>query len=157
MFKRLILLACAIVGTFVFSGVSRAQTSRKSVSVAEVTGTFHQPFGGKFKGSANEIRIMSIGRGKLRVAFDLTYPYTMANGELMANTGQIDGEAAIEADTALFTGGENGECRIRIRFVKLGLISVDQQGDSTGCGFGLNVSATGTYRKVSGAKPKFEQ
>jgi len=140
-----------------FGGTILGQAARKSVSGAEVTGTFRSQFTGKFKGNYNEIRILALGRGKLRVSLDLTYPFVDGTGQLDANSGQIEGEATIEADTAMFTGGDSGECRIRIKFVRAGMIKVDQQGESTGCGFGFNVSADGTYRKVSGAKPKFGQ
>jgi hypothetical protein len=140
-----------------FGGTILGQAARKSVSGAEVTGTFRYQFTGKFKGNYNEIKILALGKGKLRVSFDLTYPFVDGAGQMEANVGQIDGEANIEADTAMFTGGDNGDCRIRIKFVRAGMIKVDQQGESTGCGFGFNVSADGTYRKVSGAKPKFGQ
>ena len=63
-----------------------AQT-RKSVSAAEVSGTFRSFFDDKFKGDYNEIKILALGRGKLRVAFNLTYPYINAMGELTANVG----------------------------------------------------------------------
>jgi hypothetical protein len=140
-----------------FGSTTLGQAPRKSVSGAEVTGTFRYQFTGKFKGNFNEIKILALGKGKLRVSFDLTHPFVDGTGEMEANVGQIDGEANIDADTAMFTGGDNGECRIRIKFVRQGVISADQQGDSAGCGFGLNVSASGTYKKVSGARPKFEQ
>jgi hypothetical protein len=151
---------CLILTALIFAALSGdavyAQSSRKSVSGAEVTGTFDHAFTGKFKGSASEIRILALGKGKLKMAFDLIYPFVDGVGELEANSGQVDGVATIEADTAMFVSGDNGECRIKIKFVKPGFIKVDQLGDSSGCGFGLNVSADGTYKKVSSAKPKFD-
>jgi len=139
----------------IFGGTMFGQTPRKSVSGAEVTGTFRYQFTGKFKGNYNEIKILALGKGKLRVSFDLTYPFVDGAGQMEANVGQIDGEANIEADTAMFTGGDRGRCRIRIKFVRPGALKVDEQGDNTGCGFGFNVSAGGTYRKASSVKPKF--
>jgi hypothetical protein len=133
---------------------SFAQTARGSVSGAEVTGTFRMPFRGKYKGSFNEIRILALGKGKLRIAFELTYPYTMSDGGLMANTGEADGTAEISGDTAAYTPAEGG-CRITIKFVKPGTIRVTQEEGDGSCGFGLNVTADGTYKKVSGARPKF--
>ena len=125
------------------------------MSAAEVTGTFRHDFTGKLRGSSSEIRIVSIGRGKLKVAFDLTYPYMMDDTEMTANTGTADGTAMIEGDTAVYTSNEFGPCRITIRFVKPGQIKVTQEGTDADCGFGHNVMADGVYRKVSGAKPKF--
>ena len=155
--KQMLCVALSVACLMMFSHAAAAQRSRASVSAAEVTGTFKHAFGGKFKGSTSDIKILSIGKGKLRVAFDLIYPFVDGTGELEANVGQADGEAAIEGDTAVFSSNEYGEggCRIEIKFVKPGIIRVNQVGDSIGCGFGFNVSASGTYRKTSSKKPKF--
>ena len=135
---------------------SDAQTSRKSVSGAEVNGTFRMNFRGKYKDMSNEIKILALGGGKLRVAFDLTYPHVDGTGELSANMGQLDGEAAIKGDTAVYESDEFGPCRITIKFVRPGLIKVTQDGSDSECGFGHNVFSSGTYRKVSARKPKFD-
>ena len=130
--------------------------SRKAVSAAEVTGTFRSYFSGKAKGSYDEIKIASIGRGKLRVSFDLLYPHLDGTGQPTANMGSADGEASISGDEAIYSSTEFGQCRIAIKFVKPGQIKVTQSGTDAECGFGFNVSASGVYKKVSGAKPKFE-
>jgi hypothetical protein len=134
---------------------SNAQTARKAVGAAEVNGTFRDYFGGKFKGNYNEIKILALGGGKLRVAFNLTYPYVDSTGGMMANTGTAEGTATIEGDTATFTPDDTDGCTITIKFVKPGAIKVAQQGASE-CGFGFNVSADGNYKKTSAAKPRFD-
>ncbi|PYK29375.1 MAG: hypothetical protein DME57_10540, partial [Verrucomicrobia bacterium] len=70
-----------------------------------------------------------------------------------ANTGEGRGTARIEGDTAIFKpeGAEDG-CKITLKFAA-GKLVVTQEGI---CGFGHNVSAEGTYKKVSSAKPKFD-
>ena len=133
-----------------------AQTSRKAVGGAEVTGTFRSYYTGKFKGNYDEIQILALGRGKIRIAFELTYPYFDGAGEMSANMGSADGEAEISGDTAVYSSKE-GKCTITIKFVKPGQIKVTQSGADFDCGFGHNVTADGTYKKFSGAKPKFEQ
>lgn len=152
---KLFLLFFTVFSTLIFTFDADAQTSRKAVSGAEVTGTFRSYFKGKFKGSSNEIQILALGKGKLKVRLDLIYPYIDRGGDMTANMGQSEGEADIVGDTATYTDNEYGECKITIKFVKAGLIKVTQEGEPSGCGFGFNVSATGTYKKVSGAKPKF--
>jgi len=132
-----------------------AQKSRPSVSTAEVTGTFRMNFTGKFKGSYDEIKIASIGRGKIRVFMDLLYPYKLPNGDDMANLGQLDDDFSIKGDTATYTT-PSGACTLTIRFLRPGTIKVEQKGDDADCGFGHNVMADGTYRKVSSRKPKFD-
>ncbi|CAN5425811.1 hypothetical protein BH10ACI2_BH10ACI2_12550 [soil metagenome] len=138
-----------------FCSFAVAQTSRASVSAAEVNGTFRYNFTGKFKGTSNEIKILALGGGKLHVAMELLYPY-IVKGELSANIGELDGEAQIKGDTAVYSSAESGKCTITIKFVTLGTIKVSQEGSDSGCGFGHNVSSDGTFKKISGAKPKFD-
>lgn len=140
--------------TFAVVGVS-AQKSRKSVPASEVTGTFEMNFKGKFKDNSNEIRIYPLGRNKLHVAMLLTYPYTMQNGELMANTGELNEIFEIIGDTASFIS-KDSQCGITIRFVRVGKITVRQDGSDADCGFGHNVVASGTYRRTSSKKPRFD-
>jgi hypothetical protein len=153
--KKLLILTTLI---YIFSaiGATNAQ-SRKSVSAAEVNGTYRSYFSGKFKGSYNEIKILALGKGRLRVAFELVYPYIDGASEESANMGTADGTATIEGDTAIFSRYEDGQCKITIKFVKRGTIEVAQSGTDGECGFGFNVNADGTYKKASSAKPKFEQ
>ena len=135
-------------------GSAAAQTGRKSVPASEVNGTFRMNFTGKFKGSSNEIRIWALGHNKLKIGMDLLYPY-IVDKELSANIGELDGEATITGDTATYSSTEFGKCQITIKFVRPGVIKVTQSGADFDCGFGHNVTADGTYHKVSGNKPKF--
>jgi len=150
--KKLLIFASLIL---LFSTINANAQNRKSVSVAEVNGTFRSFFDGKFKGNYNEIKILALGKGKLRVAFDLTYPFINGMGELMANVGIADGTATIDGDTAVFSPDENGRCKITIKFVKRGTIEITQSGAVGECGFGFNVTADGIYKKASSVKPKF--
>ncbi len=156
MWKSVFLMLC--VTAFTGFGAARAdgQTSRKSVSAAEVTGTFRYTFPGKFKSTSSDIKILALGRGKVKVAFDLVYPHFDSNGDVTTNVGEAEGEADISGDTAVYSSKEFGiPCKITIKFVKPGTIKVSQEGTDLDCGFGHNVRAGGTYRKVSSKKPKF--
>lgn len=157
MSKLLFLILTVFAVTAFCSVAANAQVGRKSVSAAEVNGTFRHSFGGKYKGSSSEIKVFALGGGKLHIGMDLIYPYTMQNGELMANIGELDGKATITGDTAVYESEEQGKCRITIKFVKPGTIKVSQDGEDFSCGFGHNVSSDGTYVKVSSKKPKFEK
>lgn len=152
--KKLSVLASLIC---VFSAIGVNAQGRKSVGAAEAGGTFRSFFSGKFKGSYSEIKILALGKGKLRVAFELVYPYIDGTGEQSANMGYADGEATIKGDTAVYSSDEFGQCEITIKFLKPGTIEVTQSSTDSDCGFGHNVTADGTYKKSSGAKPKFEQ
>lgn len=152
--RKTIYTLVLIAFVLAFSSMAAAQASRKSVSGAEVTGTFHSYFKGRFKGSANVIMIQALGKGRLKVAFDLVYPYLDNQGEMTANLGRLTAEATIKGDTAIVETSEFGECRIKIKFVRPGQIKVTQE--AVDCGFGNRVTADGTYKKTSARKPKFE-
>jgi hypothetical protein len=137
---------------------SNDTNSRKSVSGQEVTGTFQLKFKNDGLEATNEIKILALGGGNLKVSFNLSYPFRINNERSTVNVGQAQGEADIEADTAVYsTKADNGKCEIKIKFVKPSVIKVSQKQEGNGCGFGLNVSAQGTYKKVSDDKPEFSK
>ena len=151
---ELLLVVCIGVSSQIFA-------QRKAVSGTEVTGTFRYQFKGKAAGNYKEILIQALGNNKLKVEMGLTYPYRTPDGEWSANTGEAGGEAVIEGDTAIFVPDnldnptdENEKCKITLKFTKPGTLLVTTE-NNIHCGFGHNVSADGTYQKVSGAKPKF--
>ncbi len=147
--KRLLVFSGVFI--FIFSLFTTTETiaqTRKSVSGAEVTGTFRDV-------SGSELSISALGKGKLRVSFSGVYTYKMANGEPMANVGEARGEAEIAGDTATFKPEETEKCTITLKFLMRGRLKVMQKGTDAECGFGHNVSADGDYKKVSNAKPKF--
>lgn len=155
--RKPISVVFALVSMMLFSGLGYAQKSRASVSGTEVTGTFKMSFiGKKYKDFSNQLDILALGGGKLKIAFDLVYPYTMQNGEVSVNMGGLSGEASIKGDTAIYASDEFGPCKITIKFVRPGEVKVSQEGSDGTCGFGHNVTSQGTYRKVSSKKPKFE-
>jgi hypothetical protein len=152
------LTLCAVVFTGFAANSGAAQTSRNSVSASEVNGTFRMNFTGKFNGSSNEVKILALGGGRLRIMMDLLYPYLVGKTrELGANMGSVDGEATIKGDTAIYSSTEFGDCRITIKFVRPGTIKISQEGTDVDCGFGHNVVADGTYTKVSSKTPDFDR
>jgi hypothetical protein len=114
------------------------------VTAAQVNGTWQSKFG--------SFKILALGKRRLKVQFEGEYLYRLADGTQMAHTGIGDGIAMIEGNEATFKpeGAEDG-CEIRMKFLK-GKLEVKQEGI---CGFGHNVSAEGTYRRISSRKPKF--
>ncbi len=153
--KHLSIVIFAFSSLMLFSSAMPAQ-SRASVSAAEVNGTFRMNFSGKFKEFSNDVKVLALGGGKIRFALDLIYPYSTRSGEPMANLGTLDEEASITGDTAIFNS-EDGKCKLTLLFVKAGTLKITQEGSDADCGFGHNVMASGTYKKVSSKKPKFEE
>jgi hypothetical protein len=118
--------------------------AQSDVTAAQVNGTWEMK-GGEFK-------IWALGQQKLQVEFSGSYEYKSPAGP-MANTGEGSGIARIEGDTAIFKpDGAEDECKITLKFSH-GKLTVTQIGV---CGFGNNVTAEGTYKRVSAKKPKFD-
>ena len=124
-----------------------ANAGERSVTAAEATGTYRDAKGN------NEIRILALGHGKLKVQLALVYDYQSGAGPA-ANVGDASGEATIENDVAVFVPEEAGDCKITMTFLPNSKLKVEQQGEE--CGFGHNVRADGTFRKISNRKPKFD-
>lgn len=150
MTKKPYAITLALLAMIVFSHVvaSFSQT-RRSVSGAEATGTFRAKGG-------NEFKILALGKGKLKIAFTGLYEYKY-KGDPIANTGEAAGTADIAGDTAIFKPEGTQGCAITIKFKPGGTIAVSQDGDDASCGFGLHVYSDGSYRKISGKRPKFGQ
>jgi hypothetical protein len=128
----LIILACSV------APLSQTVTSGQTVVTAsQVNGTWESKRGA--------FKVRALGNQKLRVEFSGFYEYVSQAGP-MVNTGEGVGIAFIEGDMAIFKpDGAEEECRITMKFTG-GKLIVTQEGV---CGFGLNVTAAGTYRKVS--------
>jgi hypothetical protein len=56
--------------------------------------------------------------------------------------------------SAVFVPEEAGDCKITMTFLPNDKLKVEQRGEE--CGFGHNVRADGTFRKISDRKPKFD-
>lgn len=131
-------------GTF---AVAQEPTPGPKPTVRAVTAA---QINGLYKYDRNDFRILALGHNKLKVQF---------NGEWMTrggypNIGEAIGEATIEGNVATFIPGDTTQCKITMTFLK-NKMKVEQEGLDSDCGFGHNVVATGTYRRVKAGKPKF--
>src|SRR5438874_8743633 len=106
---------------------------------------------GVYRYYKSEFRIHALGHNKLKVQFDGIY-MTLAKSP---NMGYAMGEATIEGNVATFVPPDTQGCKITMTFLP-GKIVVKQDGSDADCGFGHNVYATGTFRKIRSGKPKFE-
>ena len=106
---------------------------------------------GVYRYYQSEFRVLPLGHNKLKVQFDGVYP-TLAKS---VNLGYAMGEATIDRNVATFVPPDTQGCKITMTFLP-GKLKVTQDGSDADCGFGHNVYATGTYRKIRSGKPKFE-
>jgi hypothetical protein len=117
--------------------------SDTSVTAAHVNGTWKTKY--------SEFKVWAVGKQRLQIEFSGVYEYKTPQGPT-ANEGEGSGFATIKGDTAIFKPeAAEKECQITLRFTG-GKLVVTQTGI---CGFGHNVSAAGTYKKVSARKPEF--
>lgn len=140
------LLSCQFVAAKT-KGPPRASIKATAQSNARgMTGTYDNRRG--------QFSVQHLGGNKLRVHFEGSYYYTV-NGETTANTGIADGTATVRGNVATFVPQDGSACSISMRFVGRKLF-VKQTGSDADCGFGHNVTATGTYRKISSRPPRID-
>src|SRR5205085_10804106 len=137
------LLLCGVMLAPALIFLQPVASAQTVVTAAQVNGTWRL--------RNNEFKIWALGHQKLRVEFSGTYEYNSPQGPT-ANMGEGSGIATIEGDTAIFKpDGAEDECKITMKFTG-GRLVVTQESI---CGFGHNVTADGTYRRVSSRKPRF--
>jgi hypothetical protein len=105
---------------------------------------------GLYRYRDSEIRILALGQHKLKVQFNLEW---MTRGGY-PNLGEAMGEATIEGNVATFIPGDTTKCKITMTFLT-NRMEVNQEGTDADCGFGHNVMARGTYRRIKGGRPRF--
>jgi hypothetical protein len=138
--KSVLVLCSLILATHV---LQLPQAYSSDVTATQVNGTWSSKTG--------TFKVWALGKQRLQVEFSGVYEFKSSAGPT-ANTGGGSGIAFIEGDTATFKPKESDEdCKITMKF-REGKLIVEQEG---GCGFGQNVTADGTYKKVSSEKPKF--
>jgi|SRR5881394_1267086 len=137
--RPFLILASLLLATSLVLG----QSSSRSVTAAQINGVYRY--------LRNDFRILGLGHNKLKVQF---------NGEWMTrggypNIGEAIGEATIVGNVATFIPGDTTKCKITLTFLSNNKMVVTQEGFDADCGFGHNVMASGTYRRVKAGKPKF--
>lgn len=126
--------------------------SEKTQSAAKQNSSKTGTYKYKSGGAHNQISVQELEGNRLRVELYASYEYTV-NGNLNANVGEARGIATLTGDAAILLPEETEGCEISLNFTGNKLI-VKPKNEIKSCGFGLNVSAAGTYTKTSG-KPDF--
>ena len=119
--------------------ISPAFAGDRSISAAEANGTYRD---GK-----SEIKLLSTAAGKLKVQMNIVMP---------RDDGSAAGEATIKNDVITFVPPDTEGCKITMTFLKDGSLKVESDARPVDCGFGRMAPPDGTYKKVSSAKPKFD-
>ena len=146
----IIALVCTLGGLLIGKSINAARPSAQNSNGKPVRIVTARQINGVYKYGRNDFRVLALGRHKLKVQF---------NGEWMTrggypNIGEAIGEASINGNVATFIPGETTKCRITMTFFN-NRMEVVQQGLDAECGFGHNVIASGTYRRVKAGRPRF--
>jgi hypothetical protein len=139
-------VAGALVLTWAYP--AKAQAPPKPATAQVVTAA---QVNGVYRFYKSEFRVLALGHNKLKVQFDGVY-VTLTKS---VNVGYASGEAMIEGNVATFVPPDMERCKITMKFLP-GKMIVTQDGGDFECGFGHNVNAGGTYKKIRSGKPKFE-
>jgi uncharacterized protein len=99
-------------------------------------------FTGTYKAANGGVIVQQTPDGKIKFSISATY---------RTNVGEVSGEVPLSGDAANYADKET-DCDLSFKFAP-GKLVVTQDGS---CGMGLNVSASGTYKRVSAAPPKFD-
>jgi len=133
--------AFLLVGFFHANSFAQ-QNARKPVQTRGVTGTY--------KYVLNTVEVLELPDNRVRISFSGFWPNDHKRVETR-NVGDFDETVPLKGRTAVVKPryGDD-DCAITLEF-RAGKVIVTQEGR---CGFGFNVEADGTYRKVSSKPPE---
>jgi len=130
----LLLFLCA-------NGFSHQATKKPTASVS-----------GTYKYVLNSLEVLEMPDHKVRIRFTGVWPNERKKAETR-NMGAFDETVKLVGKTATVKIQFGDEpCIVKLVF-QPNKVTVEQGGSLTGCGFGFNVEADGTYIKVSNKPP----
>jgi hypothetical protein len=133
----------ALLCGLAFVCCSPQPASRDADAAARFNGTWTNP--------AGEFRLWAIDERRLQVEFHGQFEYQSAAGP-MVNVGEGTGVAPLENGAATFRpDGADTTCAITLQ-ASGDRLDVTETGT---CGFGLNVTAQGAYRRIDSKRPSF--
>ena len=97
----------------------------------------------------NRLDLQQLAGGKVK--FHLLALWVSYNNPDNIHNGELQGIVTLKNGVALY---DQDECTLKFEFFP-NRVRVTQVNDE-GCGFGANVTAAGTYRKLDSKKPKFD-
>ena len=98
----------------------------------------------------NRLDVQQLAGGKIK--FHLLALWVSYNNPDNVHNGELQGIATMEKGVAIY---DRAGCKIKLEFFPR-RVQVTQLADA-GCGFGANVTADGTYRKLDSKRPKFDR
>jgi len=127
------------------SGIWSVQAQAPAPSTQSITGHYRLTKD-EFR---NRLDVQRLAGGKIK--FYLLALWVSHNNPDNIHNGELHGMVALQSGVAVY---DQDECKLKFEFFS-NRVRVTQLNDA-GCGFGANVTAAGTYRKLDSKKPKFD-
>jgi hypothetical protein len=141
-----ILLLVGLMAAMAPVTFAQTKASAKPAPVLKVTGHY----AARSKYAPNSMEVQELPGGKIK--FHILALWVSSYNRDNVHNGELQGTVDLVGDSATY---QEEHCKITIRFTRTTAI-VKQADDLGDCDFGANVTATGTYRKLDGRKPKFD-
>jgi hypothetical protein len=125
---------------------NKPPTSNKPSERLKVTGSYSA----NSKSAPNSMEVLELPDGKIKLHI-LALWVSHYNPENVHN-GELQSVVDLLGNTAVY---KDDHCSITLKFTR-SVVVVKQADEAGDCDFGANVTASGTYRKVSSRKPKFD-
>jgi hypothetical protein len=138
------LLPAALIMAAAFQIVQAQGGTKSRPSTESVTGSYRF----RSPSAENSLDAQLLPGGKVKIYLYASWIGSAALGNV--HNGELRETLVLKNNVAVY---ESGQCRITIRFSRLQAVVTQNEND---CGFGLNVSAGGRYRKRSSRRPKFD-
>ena len=97
----------------------------------------------------NSLEVLQLPSGKIQ--FHLLALWVSPNNRENVHNGELEGIVELQGNKATY---ETEGCKVTIRFFTT-TATIIQDRKIGDCDFGVNVTATGTYRKLNNRKPRF--
>ena len=132
------------------SAIGRKSGGETEAEQTGLTGTYRyrKALSSNIRVINNAIGVEDLGGNRLRVSISANYEYKERSGSWMVNSGDAGGDVTLKNGTAILVPEGYPDCPITMKFSGNKIV-VSHEGVGGDCGFGGNVTASGTYTKTS--------
>jgi hypothetical protein len=132
------------------SAIARKTGGETEAEQTGLTGTYRyrKALSSNIRIINNAIGVEDLGGNRLRVSISANYEYKERSGSWMVNSGDAGGDVTLKNGTAILVPEGYPDCPITMKFSGNKIV-VSHEGVGGDCGFGGNVTASGTYTKTS--------
>ncbi|MCM3902172.1 MAG: hypothetical protein ND866_10740 [Pyrinomonadaceae bacterium] len=147
MYPRLKSVIVLILTSLLSAHPSASQTTSSSKPSKPVTGHYRL----RNPETPNSLEVLQLPEGKIQ--FHLLALWVSPNNRENVHNGELEGIIEMKGNTATY---ETEGCKVTMRFFSTTAV-ITQDSKVGDCDFGVNVTASGIYRKLNNRPPKFDQ